>query len=222
MSSSITFTEVMDMGDDLMTITNTWMAVDECGNQAAAVQVLAAIVNSDLTCNIEAAEEIRCNTHANIVSAAVEGGDGPFTYEWSIEGTDCQIQGGQGTEEIEVYVGFNTAVISLQVIDANNCVSFSERILDCTTKGEPSLGIGNLTPNPTSQAFELLVKSSRDQTMNYQIVDVLGRVSLQNSTEVQRGDNMMTFDVEDYPGGTYFVKITDGESTVTRKFMKIK
>ncbi|GLR16099.1 T9SS type A sorting domain-containing protein [Portibacter lacus] len=227
MSGSITFTEIEDMTDDIMTITNTWYAQDECGNVSQAVQTLASIVNSDLATTIETEENIRCNSHQNIVTADVTGGQAPFTYEWTIQGKDCQIQGGQGTETIEIYVGFHTVNLTLQVTDANNCITFSEKIIECLTKGEldgeiETLAIEEITPNPSVESFELNVYSAFDQNINYQIVNPLGQLVKNQNADVIKGLNSLMIDVNDFPGGTYYIKVTDGESTDLKKFMKIK
>jgi len=224
MTGDITFTEVMEMGDEEMTITNTWVAADECGNQAQAVQVLAAIVNSDLNCGIITEEEIRCNSHGNIVLSEVTGGNGPFTYEWNIEGKDCQIQGGQGTESIEIYIGFNTATVSLQVTDANDCISYTEQVIECLTKGQGTQGllINNISPNPAEFATEMDIISDIDQVIDYQVVNVLGAIIHDKKMDVVRGSNPLTLDLSAYASGSYFIKITNGESTDLKKFMKIK
>ncbi|NUO00581.1 MAG: T9SS type A sorting domain-containing protein [Saprospiraceae bacterium] len=117
-------------------VTRTWVATDACGNTATYVQHITWIPDTFLECAIILPESVECNTHGVVISSEVTGGLGPITYNWQIVGEKCFIQGGQGTSEIIIYVGWSTVKIILTVTDAYGCASMCMILLPCV----PSTG----------------------------------------------------------------------------------
>lgn len=230
---SITFEEVMEMGE-VLTITRTWTAVDDCGNVTIATQEIVALINSDFACDIEMAEaEIACNSHQNLLVANVSEADGPNTYFWEIEGGECQIQSGQNNDSLYIYVGFSDVLVNLTVTDAFGCITVCETSITCTSNGQlqgrftdgeyyGNLMISNIAPNPTSDRFVLGVLSENDEVLNYHIINPTGEVMYENKVDIIAGKSNINVSVRDLPGGMYFVRVDNGKNIDMMKFIKIR
>lgn len=130
---TVTYAEVIQPGSGVGTyiVTRTWVAMDACGNTATHVQHITWIPDTFITCEIVTPTPVECNSHGVVITSAVTGGIGPFTYMWEIFGQECFIQGGQGTPQIEIYVGWSTVKVILTVTDAFGCVSMCMITLPC-------------------------------------------------------------------------------------------
>jgi hypothetical protein len=209
------------------------MATDACGNQTQAVQQISAIINSDLACEIEPEDDIKCNSHQNLIVGKVNGGDGPYTYEWSIDGYDCFIQNGQNNDSLYIYVGFYDVTVRLKVTDANGCESECEYFISCVPKStpilrevdqnilDPEVYISALSPNPTSDQILLTINSSADQPVNYSIMDAMGQLISSSMQDVKSGLNEVKIDVNRLPPGAYIIKIDNNEISDLKRFIKI-
>ena len=82
-------------------------------------------------CEIALPDEVECNSHGIIIESTVNSGSGNLTYDWEVVGDKCFIQGGQGTPEITIYVGWSEVKVILTVTDENGCVSMCMAVLNC-------------------------------------------------------------------------------------------
>ncbi|MEP6796243.1 MAG: T9SS type A sorting domain-containing protein, partial [Saprospiraceae bacterium] len=125
-----------DDGTGIFIVTRTWTSTDACGNTSVTIQHITWIPNSFLVCTINVPEVVECNSHGVIITSDVTGGFGPYTYEWKIVGNKCFIQGGQGTPDITIYMGWADVKIILIVTDAFGCQSMCMYLLHCLEPGE--------------------------------------------------------------------------------------
>ncbi|HZV70930.1 MAG TPA: ice-binding family protein [Saprospiraceae bacterium] len=144
---TIVFTESIIPGDGLgyFNVTRTWTITDACGNVTVLVQNIIWISDSYLTCDIIVPEVVECNSHGVIITSVVTGGFGPYTYEWEVVGGKCFIQGGQGTPEITIYMGWEDVKIILNVTDTFGCVTMCMYILNCLEPGEIPVTINQVS-----------------------------------------------------------------------------
>lgn len=97
--------------------------------------------------------------------------------------------------------------------------SFGHRITDITTNSLPNnLGILQLFPNPTRNNITISYVAQSDQVA-IQVKDILGR-TLYNRQEVTSSTQMTTLEVSQLPNGIYYLSLYDGETLVTKKFVK--
>jgi Secretion system C-terminal sorting domain len=137
-SVSLVYTESNTPGDGsgIFFVTRTWTATDACGNITVTKQHITWIPNSFLVCNINVPLVVECNSHGVIITSDITGGFGPYTYEWQIVGNKCFIQGGQGTPDITIYMGWADVKIILTVTDVFGCQSMCMYILHCLEPGD--------------------------------------------------------------------------------------
>lgn len=78
--------------------------------------------------------------------------------------------------------------------------------------------IGQLYPNPTSQAFSVAVDLQRNENVQLQLVDMQGRtIASKNLGMMAAGNHLLDMPVSDLSPGMYFVKIRSGNFEVNRK-----
>jgi hypothetical protein len=73
-------------------------------------------------------------------------------------------------------------------------------------------------PNPVQgrATIRYAVPTTKDMTLR--IYDLLGREVKTVATGTRRGRSQIQINVSDLSGGTYFLRLTAGEQTVTRQF----
>lgn len=88
--------------------------------------------------------------------------------------------------------------------------------LTSSIKEEKNQTVFTLSPNPTANTLNI---SSNIKTNNFkiEIIDALGKVII---TEEYKELNQTSINLSDLSSGIYFVKITSGENTSTKKFIK--
>jgi hypothetical protein len=140
---SVIYTEVITPGSVLgqWIITRTWIAEDSCHNSTTATQRILWQPESTLECSIIVPDVVECNSHGVIITTSVVGGTGPYVYEWRIVGEKCFLQAGQGTPEIEIYMGWADVKIILTVTDTFGCVSMCMTTLHCIEQANVPLSI---------------------------------------------------------------------------------
>jgi len=158
---TIVYTETVVPGPGIgqFTYTRTWVVTDSCNNSATYIQHIIWQPESTLECNIILPELVECNSHGIIITSIVIGGTGPYTYEWEIVGEECFIQGGQGTPEIIIYMGWADVKIILTVTDTFGCVSMCMTFLHCLEADELPYAVA-----PTSGSSFITLEHSAPTT----------------------------------------------------------
>jgi hypothetical protein len=117
------------------TVTRTWIAWDSCHNIVVDTQRIIWQPFSTLDCSIILPELVECNSHGVFITSTITGGSGPYTYEWRVVGDKCFLQGGQGTPDILIYIGWEDVKITVTVTDTFGCVTMCMTFLHCLEGG---------------------------------------------------------------------------------------
>ncbi len=75
-------------------------------------------------------------------------------------------------------------------------------------------------PNPAENIFNLIVDSKNNEIAQVQVMDVNGKVVLQNKQQLQVGLNKIVVDVNTIAAGIYFAKVQTTSGNVSLKFIK--
>jgi hypothetical protein len=172
---ALVYTQVIVQGlnPNEFLVTRTWTATDSCGNATVVFQRITWIPETELECEVLRPLSVDCNSHGVIIGSYVTGGYGPLRYDWEVVGEKCFIQGGQGTPEIFVYIGWEDVKIILTVTDRFGCVSMCMDILHCDPAQSTSL------THEDEATFELNVHSLEP------VIDTrVGRLSTKDLTEL--------------------------------------
>ncbi|MFZ1331353.1 MAG: PKD domain-containing protein [Flavobacteriales bacterium] len=77
-----------------------------------------------------------------------------------------------------------------------------------------------LWPNPVADVITLSLLSTTSGRLDVSILDLDGRLINTSSNTVSSGKNSITVPVEQLESGMYVVRISDGKTTVSRRFVK--
>ena len=75
-------------------------------------------------------------------------------------------------------------------------------------------------PNPFSNRLFVEYASEQDNAIQLVITDLNGKTLLVNKLFADKGVNQFSLDTTDLPNGIYFLSITDGQQTQSRKIIK--
>ncbi|WP_395062858.1 YHYH protein [Flavobacterium sp.] len=96
-------------------------------------------------------------------------------------------------------------------------------VTETTSTYTPSLGLVNsylenteikIIPNPASDIVAIQIDGLVVNNLKIDLYDILGK--LVKSTEINKGQSIAYFDVQDVYNGTYFIKISDGINSVSK------
>lgn len=96
-------------------------------------------------------------------------------------------------------------------------------VTETTTTYTPSLGLANNTlenteikiiPNPASEIIAIQIDGLVENNLKIDLYDTLGK--LIKTTQINSGQSIAYFDVQDVYAGTYFIKISDGNKSVSK------
>jgi PKD repeat protein len=219
--------------------------------QAGTYSVCLTVVLADSsTCSyctsVTTGNTFGCSTILNFVKDtlnplhfwgyATVTGTAPFTYQWSFG------DGNTSTQQYpsHTYAQAGTYLVCLTTIDANGCnstscdsVSKHEGLLNVqsiTILAQGTLGvnevnasIGSTYPNPFSTSAVISYTLMNDADVQLTVCDVTGRTVAGLVNENQSaGAHQTTWTPNDLPSGIYWVKMTAGDNTVTKKLVLIK
>lgn len=77
-----------------------------------------------------------------------------------------------------------------------------------------------LSPNPVRNQFKVNIKSEKAEMMQINVRDVAGHLLSSQKQQINRGISVNTIYVQNLAAGTYFLSITAGKITLTKKFVK--
>ncbi|MBV6439691.1 MAG: T9SS C-terminal target domain-containing protein [Haliscomenobacteraceae bacterium CHB4] len=122
--------------------------------------------------------------------------------------------------------GWNGAFSNTQCYTLRVSLSSSAWRTDGSTDGEvqeieiPVLyenAAFGMFPNPANDQLTVEVPMENESDVQVAILDVAGKIALQQHRTLAKGDNRITLDVSRLPNGIYFVQLRNGEQTHTRK-----
>lgn len=100
----------------------------------------------------------------------------------------------------------------------NSIVGISEY-----TQGKSNLFTTDLTvyPNPAYLRSEVSLKinASKASNSSVKVFDIHGKLMYAGNQNIQKGENIFSISIDNYPSGNYFVAIQEGKVTKTAKFI---
>ncbi len=170
-------------------------------NQVSSTgMALTLISKTDVTCK---------GGRDGYIEVKASGGRQP--YQYSIGGGNYQIN--------NKFFGLKPGTYRVYAKDANNnVVNIVVVILDGKRPcrfGKSTINI-NAYPNPTTSSFKLSIDASSDEEVNVEVMDLFGRKLHQDKGG---SDKIYNFG-QNFKAGSYFVRVTQGETQTTLKIIK--
>ena len=112
-----------------------------------------------------------------------------------------------------------------RIYNYNNATGGSFRM--CLTNYIPT-GIASVSeelkqltiiPNPATDEVQVSFNSEVNGDMKLQVMDIRGKLILQQSKQVLLGNNIMTINVNELASGYYILNVAQGDYTVAKKFV---
>lgn len=137
-----------------------------------------------------------------------------FTKLGMVSGSDFQSGGAQGGSSNSNYeYGFTDSqpvpghnYYRLKFVDQNGDVNYSEAI-DLYFEDESSMQIVGLYPNPARDAVNLQVYVPEEDFFEIQLIDIYGKVALEEKVEMSKGLSTHKFDLNTISSGMYIVTL---------------
>jgi hypothetical protein len=120
---------------------------------------------------------------------------------------------------------FNTTGFSIEWLGTCgiNCTSGSPAQSKFAVHSSPNsnVSVNQVFPNPVEQTLTWVLSAKESQSGQIHILDVSGRVVLQEERNIDKGTQNLNFDVSDLPNGTYTISLSCGKENHVQKFIKI-
>lgn len=75
----------------------------------------------------------------------------------------------------------------------------------------------NVYPNPSSEKVELKYTTQNESELMVQVTDLMGRVFIQKSQNINKGDTNLEFDVKNLTAGKYIVRVVEKTPSAPQK-----
>lgn len=101
----------------------------------------------------------------------------------------------------------------LKMVDENNNISYSNILsVSCDFKNEAAQST-ILFPNPINDIINIKYTSDKNESINFDIINVQGQVMYSNIFQAQTGENVYTFNSINLVNGVYFLRLKSNEKT---------
>ncbi|MEP7238751.1 MAG: PQQ-dependent sugar dehydrogenase [Ferruginibacter sp.] len=106
----------------------------------------------------------------------------------------------------------------LKMYDNTGTYRYSN-VIRVTMPGIPS--DMTLSPNPASSDVKASITSSDACNADWQVIDYSGRILLQNTTSLKKGNNDVIINISQLPAGSYYLKVKGDCIDLKNKFQKL-
>ncbi len=136
------------------------------------------------------------------------------------DGTFSQDANGQ-----HIFTQNGTYSVCLSVLNSSDSCSDMHCEDVMVTNVSTGLGLNQMTitsiyPNPVEKMLQVELNVNRAQDATIRLIDLSGRVVIENSSSLHMGLNTLQLDMSQYNTGIYLLHIQSGEEQIIRKIMK--
>ncbi len=159
--------------------------------------------------------KVKGNTSLLSWQTASEKDNALFQIERASNATDFspigEVKGSGNSAAAKNYTFTDVAPLSgvnyyrLKAVDYNGAATLS-KVVSVNFSGKNDTKIA-VYPNPTRDVLRVDVNATEASTTLVQVSDLMGRVVLSQSVTVNKGANLLPFNVSSLPSGAYFVKV---------------
>lgn len=143
------------------------------------------------------------------INLNVSGGTPGYTFAWT---------GPNGfTAATEDISGLEGGSYAITITDVNGCTfSSSYTVNSFVGIDELSADMVNVYPNPTKGTINIAVHSGLSGTFNAKVLDLSGRVIMNNTIE---SNSVLTMDLSNKSNGTYILELSNDNTRLTKRIV---
>ncbi len=83
------------------------------------------------------------------------------------------------------------------------------------------ISISSIYPNPASNKLTIKLNSQESKSINLEVVDMMGKIILNKTANINIGENELEINVSNLLQGTYILSITDSKQLQTKKLFTV-
>ncbi len=165
-------------------------------------------------------------------ATSVEVNNDGFNVERSVDGQTWEkigfVNGHDNTTTQTVYTYDDLNVTAgvvyyyrLKQVDNDGAFEYTD-IVSAKLTGETSFSVKDFIPNPTMDKTKLIITGTKDQEISVTFYNVVGQKVLESSHLVNKGGNMIEFDLAKLASGTYTAVVSSANEVYTKKVVLAK
>ncbi len=109
----------------------------------------------------------------------------------------------------------------LKQVDNDGAFEYTD-IVSAKLTGEVTFSVKDFIPNPTLDKTRLIITGTKDQEINVAFYNLIGQKVLESNHQVNKGANMIEFDLGKLAAGTYTAIVSSANEVYTKKVVLAK
>ncbi|MEZ4978564.1 MAG: zinc-dependent metalloprotease, partial [Chitinophagales bacterium] len=151
---------------------------------------------------------VNLNLVNNTIVAQISGGQAPYDVIWS--------NGETGLTLNNPIIGNNI----IQVTDQNGCQKTESILFTAINSIEDKIEISSVFPNPNQgNMINLQANFKEALQVDMAIIDLSGRILMKENISTSKGNNVLSFDVNQLSNGIYFFQVQYQGAQVSKRFV---
>ena len=164
--------------------------------------VTGAVIQVPVNVNIPTPVSLTASSSGDTITAAGAFGTTPYLY--SIDGVNFQTSG--------VFPDLPNGTYTVTVQDLNGCIDTAQVVVSSIGTVEPGMQWGlTVAPNPGSGLFQLTMQQA-PPALRAEVFDAAGRIVRTLDLNPAGGTFQTILDLQNFPQGTYLLRLTDGQN----------
>ena len=166
-------------------------------------------------------------TNANVTLTFTGTAPGATGYAWSFDGGNASPGSGAGPQTIN-WTTTGTKTVSL-TLDNGGCISTYTDTVQVLAKANgisvvngTNIDAMNIIPNPASGQANVILNMASEASVNIVVYDITGQmVATIYNGSIGAGEHSIVFNTDNIVSGIYLIKVSDGKSSILRRFVKL-
>ena len=197
--------------------------VNACGSGTAYTTTVTSLASPVATYSLSTHSVPQVTNVAVTFTGSASGGT---TYSWSFDGGTASPGTGAGPQTVSwTTTGTKTVTLTL---DNGGCTStYTDTIQvykpnGINTLSNTVINTMNIVPNPTAGQANISIGLTEETSVSILVYDITGQlVATVYNGALSAGDHSIAFNTDNIVSGVYLVKVTDGKSSLLKRFVKL-
>ena len=197
--------------------------VNACGSGTAFTTTVTSLASPVASYSVSNHSVLQATNVAVTFTGSAAGGT---TYAWSFDGGTASPGTGAGPQTV-TWTTTGTKTVTL-TLDNGGCTStYTDTIQvykpnGISTVSNTVISTMNIVPNPAAGQANISIGLTEETSVSILVYDITGQLvaTLYNGA-LSAGDHNIAFNTDSIVSGVYLVKVTDGKSSLMKRFVKL-